>query len=435
MGASYTNSKLETIPADERKAIIDLTASIKDKVKTHRDAHAKNHGCIDGAKLKIRQDLPEDLQVGFFTPGREFDVVIRSSPGSGDAESNDWDGGAEGFAAKLLLKDEDQKRLVSLFGENQFFVDKNATVRKDGKADPRYYYRTFDIVTISRAREFFAETVADYPFFFVASGIAGQTAGKVVEDGKAEIQKLLADGKKDEAAKLAKELPTNAKIAANAVMEKYYYTGSATAIPDPNKVQRPRPREKEVILTLGRAHTKNPLTETYSSFVPSLFGKDKAGNDRAVKYEWAPCAKVDPEAYKIPAALGDLSQNKSFISEVLKYALREKQNCYKLNVIVSKPGFPSIEDSVAAWPSDTNPYVEIGTLTIPKKDAGKELMDNEFCERASFHPGHAPLEQFPVGNIQRARVGGPDYEGIYTTIAIARNLNLNKAQEEASTKK
>ena len=68
-----------------------------DKV-ARRDAHPKAHGCVTGS-LAMDADIPRDLRVGTFQPGKRYDAWVRFSNGSNaDDRSND----ARGMAVKLL---------------------------------------------------------------------------------------------------------------------------------------------------------------------------------------------------------------------------------------------------------------------------------------------------------------------------------------------
>lgn len=370
----------ESVPEGEVEDTAKLIGAIKSQLKDHRDAHAKDHGCVDGIKVRINKDLRE---CGFFKPGAEYDAILRSSSGSGAKASSDLDPGPQGFALKILLDADDQSRVLSPPGESIYFAP----------AEYPKHYKTFDIVTISRAREFFVNKVNDYFDFFGAQGTIAVAKAKAIAEGKSE-EEIAAIGL--------------------GLLKKLYIAPEG---------KPPRLKEAALLGMLNSIQTKNPLWETYGSWVPSLYGK------RAVKYEFTPCEKVDPNAYAIPSDIDEKSPN--FLREVLKHELREKEQCYKLNVQFHVKGMPSVEDAVEPWSTELSEYVEVAEIIIPKKEAGSELISQDLCETMSFHPGHAFAENYPIGGIQRARVGGKDsegklYKGIYTEISEQRNINAGK---------
>lgn len=382
--ATMVPNDYESVPEGEVEDTAKLIGSIKSQLKDHRDAHAKAHGCVDGIKVKVLSNLPRELQVGFFAKaGEEYSAILRSSSGPGVKTASDLEPGAQGFALKILLKPEDQKKVLSPPGENASFAP----------AEYPKHYKTFDIVTISRAREFFVNKVHDYFDFFGAQGAIGAAKAKAKAEGKSE-EEIAAIGP--------------------ALLKKLYIAPEGKA---------PRLKEAALLGLLGQAKTKNPLWETYGSWVPSLYGK------RAVKYEFTPCEKVDPDKYEVPIEGWDTNPN--FLREVLKYELRQGDQCYRLRVQFHEKGMPSVEDAAYAWSTEISDYVDVAEITIPKKEAGKELISEDLCETLSFHPGHAFAEHYPIGGVQRARVGGKDkegkeYKGIYTVISEQRNLNRGK---------
>jgi len=69
-----------------------------------RGVHPKSHGCVK-AFFEVRQDIPEELQVGLFAnPGQRFDAWIRFSNASVRVEHDLKDGkhGSRGMAIKVL---------------------------------------------------------------------------------------------------------------------------------------------------------------------------------------------------------------------------------------------------------------------------------------------------------------------------------------------
>jgi len=389
-------NRFESVGATERSDISDLVNKIKAKLGVTRDAHAKAHGCVADVKVtvaidpKIDESVRKKLQVGFFSEeGKVYSAIARISPGAGNPKAPDQEGGPQGFALKLLLDKKDQEQLVPVFGENQLFVDEK-------------YYRTFDIITISHLREFFVNHIQDYPVFTAGQEAAGE-AGKT-----AFLEAIKAGKSPTEAGALAKG-------AGFAALAKAYFIIDG---------KEARKKEKALLLHVSAQRPKNPLLETYNSWVPSLLG------DEAIKYEIAPCETAVPSDYVVPAEI-DSAKDPNFLSKVIQYELAQKSHCYQLKIQLHQEGFPSVEEAVEPWPVDQSPYIKIATIEIPKKvEAGKALLDKNLCEAMSFHPGHASEAHYPLGGIQRARIGGKDakgeFEGIYTAIHRERNLNAQK---------
>lgn len=116
--ATMVPNDYESVPEGEVEDTAKLIGSIKSQLKDHRDAHAKAHGCVDGIKVKVLSNLPRELQVGFFAKaGEEYSAILRSSSGPGVKTASDLEPGAQGFALKILLKPEDQKKVLSPLGK------------------------------------------------------------------------------------------------------------------------------------------------------------------------------------------------------------------------------------------------------------------------------------------------------------------------------
>ena len=364
----FVENSFEVVPPNEKDEILRLTQMIAAGVKDRRDAHAKAHGCVGDVKVNVRDDLPEIYRVGFFaSPGKTYDAIARFSSGSGDQNAKDPQGGVQGLALKLLLDSEDQKKIVPLYGEDKHYVEDQ-------------YYKSFDILTVSVLKEFFIENVHDYFAFFGAKSNAEKTRQFALKDGKTPEQ-------------------------ADQIAQKIF----ATIFVKP-PLGKQRLREAQLLGQAGKAKPTNLLGEVYGSGVPSLLGQN-----HAVKYQITPCS--GPSVSTDPV---DPSQP-NFLGEQLKKSLVAADACFKLSLQLYKEEMGSIEDAVATWSETVSPYVEVATIFIPQKATGQELIDTEICEKASFHPGHTSKDHFPIGGIQRARVGGKDYEGIYTAIHRARN--------------
>lgn len=75
----------------------DAHAASADHV-ARRDAHPKAHGCVT-ASFTVDPNIPQELRVGTFVPGKKYDAWIRFSNGS---KQDDRENDARGMAIKLL---------------------------------------------------------------------------------------------------------------------------------------------------------------------------------------------------------------------------------------------------------------------------------------------------------------------------------------------
>lgn len=88
---------IDRIAAAARQQVEDSMRSDPSGV-ARRDAHPKAHGCVTGS-FAVNRDLPAELRVGTFQPGKTYDAWIRFSNGS---QADDRDNDARGMAIKLL---------------------------------------------------------------------------------------------------------------------------------------------------------------------------------------------------------------------------------------------------------------------------------------------------------------------------------------------
>lgn len=363
-GDSLTS--FENKPANEDAITQALIHNIKAGLGDRRDAHPKAHGCVEDVKVRILENLDADLEQGLFSrAGEEFNAIIRFSSGSSNPEVSDHAPGGQGFALKILLPEEDQRRVADISGE-EYFLDKK-------------YYKTFDIISINGIHEFMVETVADYPEFFAGVGAAAKSA--------------------KEAAMSGASAETIALVSFKALDDNYLHLSGQEG--------KKRPREAALMKKLGALNIYDPTATSYQSWVPSLLGKN------AVKYQINPCDDlVDATDSSILDEL-NLEKDPNFLRAVLKHRLLEKSLCFKIAVQKHEEGFPDVEDAVAAWPAST--YIDVAEIRIPQKTKGSELASEELCEKLSFNPAHATPEHRPIGGIQRAR------SLIYAAIESERN--------------
>jgi hypothetical protein len=107
-GATSAADK-EVVPPGEAAAIQAVTQTIVDTVNadyasgqrpSHRDAHAKGHGCVR-ASFQVVPNLRPDLRAGVFAQPRTYSAWIRFSNGNGEPQ-DDHLGDGRGMAIKLM---------------------------------------------------------------------------------------------------------------------------------------------------------------------------------------------------------------------------------------------------------------------------------------------------------------------------------------------
>jgi hypothetical protein len=90
-----------------------------------RDAHPKAHGCVSGS-FTVDANVPADLAVGTFRPGKRYDTWVRFSNGTNADDTKD---DARGMALKLigvdgerLLADNARTHDILLSNHHTFFI-------------------------------------------------------------------------------------------------------------------------------------------------------------------------------------------------------------------------------------------------------------------------------------------------------------------------
>jgi hypothetical protein len=367
---SHQLSEYEKKGPAEDQLIQGLISNISSRIDKKRDAHPKAHGCISDVKIEVLPNLGE-LQLGLFSePGRVYKGIARLSSGSNNPKTDDLSPGGHGFALKIFLPEGDRQRVADIPGE-QYFMDKS-------------YYKTQDIITISGIHEFMVNGLEDYPDFFKAVGTADALVARAQAEGATN----------DELA----------QIRARTLDEMYFHLNG----------QEGKRRLPEALLmkALGSVQTRDVLSDSYQSWVPSIYG------NKAVKYQIRPKnCEAQPSSVILPEASD--SDGPDFLRRNLVLKLKEDA-CFELAVHVHEPGYPSIEDAALPWPrkDETSSYRAIAKITIPALSGEEGLMDQNFCESLSFNPGHSVPEHRGVGAIQRSRTL------IYAAIETLRNQQV-----------
>lgn len=131
---------------------------------------------------------------------------------------------------------------------------------------------------------------------------------------------------------------------------------------------------------------ESPLRHDYFSMTPYAFG---AG--RAIKYWSRPCTETAPT----PA----LPHEPDYLRKALINELSAAPACFELLVQDQPPG-ADLDDAREHWQT---PFRPLGRIEIPAQSVDAPGRDMA-CENLSFNAANAPVEQAPLGEMNRLRV-------------------------------
>lgn len=129
----------------------------------------------------------------------------------------------------------------------------------------------------------------------------------------------------------------------------------------------------------------------YYSALPIRFG------EYAAHYAFWPAGPVD----MAPRGSGTHALRDDLVARLREAPLRFD---LLVQLFVDEERTP-IEDASVEWRESDSPFVPVADVVIPRQDlwseAGRRVED--FVERLSFDPWHAPVDFRPLGNMMRAR--------------------------------
>lgn len=100
------------------------------------------------------------------------------------------------------------------------------------------------------------------------------------------------------------------------------------------------------------------------------------------------------------------SRSADYLGDELRARLRGSDVEFDFAVqLYVDPERTPIEDASVEWREVDAPFVTVARLTIPQQDLGTDAgkRQEEYVERLSFDPWHAPVEFRPLGDMMRAR--------------------------------
>ena len=332
-------SGVEHVPDGEAEQIREI-AQLMVRLMEHRygggkpflrGVHPKGHGCAR-AMFTVKSDLSADLRVGVFaSPGVTYDAVVRFSN-----------------AAALVGPDV------------QDSVKDGVTTQQHGSRGMAVKVRGLAGISLASdepgTQDFLMVNSNVFPFANVADYLALMRAQFEYDD---KVEPTFA--------KFAKELAASG--------------GAVRA-----------QRAGQISAGIQRTAMTNPLSSTYFSAAPFLFGPD-----RVVKFAAMP-ASGTPEA-PLPASL-----DKDYLRAALAERLRNEGVSFDFAVQVRPPSPEAhVEDVTVPWDPADVPFRSVATIAIPKQDINGPDADAS-CESLYWTPWHTLSEHRPVGGINRLRL-------------------------------
>lgn len=299
-----------------------------------RDAHPKSHGVVR-AEFIIAEDLPEDLHIGLFKQG--LNRKNRSFPcwirfsNASNKVHSDSQKDMLGIAIKVMGVEGD---MILNTDKDSYFDDALTT-------DPQFSEE-------NHSQDFL---LMSHPVFLVA-----------------HIKDFL---------KLIKAAFGNDSLI------KFFFNPFDSHL-----------RTLWILLTMNKFHS-SPVDNRYWSNSAYAFGKDLAGNQRAVKYGLKPTAKFRST---IPKKKRD-----NYLKEALQAHLSEHGASFDFMIqFQTDADTMPIEDTTVDWPEKLSPFIKVATLNIPKQTFDSDAQ-MAFAENLYFSAWHSLPEHRPLGSINRAR--------------------------------
>jgi hypothetical protein len=147
---------------------------------------------------------------------------------------------------------------------------------------------------------------------------------------------------------------------------------------------------KDLLLIAGQK-VYNPLDPNYHSATPYKVGK------KSMRMEMRSC-KFDKDSRPF-------MPNKNFLSHRLSQSVSKKDHCFEFHLHVNENHLLNpIEDPTKRWSQNSSSRYYVGLLYIPIQNNINTTTKSAYCEEMSFNPWRAPLENRPMGAVNRSRL-------------------------------
>lgn len=146
-----------------------------------------------------------------------------------------------------------------------------------------------------------------------------------------------------------------------------------------------------ILLKAFNMKVGNPLDIDYHSATPYKLGPD------SMKMKFKSCKQRKDKLER--------NRDENYLSKKLMSSLDKNSSCFDFYVQPNRDKIKNnIENAQLKWNSKKSPFIKVGTLQIPKQSKESILSRNEACENSSFNPWRAPVENRPLGGVNRIRL-------------------------------
>lgn len=135
----------------------------------------------------------------------------------------------------------------------------------------------------------------------------------------------------------------------------------------------------------------NPLDLDYHSATPYKLGPTSS------KMKFVSCKK-DKET--VPKHAPD-----NFLKNRLAHYLDKKGTCFDFYIQPNNDKRRNkIENAQIKWKTKKSPFIKVGRLELPKQSKKETVSRDQVCQDMSFNPWRAPIENRPMGGVNRIRL-------------------------------
>lgn len=141
----------------------------------------------------------------------------------------------------------------------------------------------------------------------------------------------------------------------------------------------------------ARVKVANSLDVDYSSATPYKLGST------SMKFGFKSCRKQKDSLPEAPAH--------DFLKDRLAKTLAQEEGCFDFYVQPNKDSQKNnIEDAMVSWDEQKSPIINVGKLIVEKQQGFTSESRMRACEDMTFNPWRAPMENRPLGGVNRIRL-------------------------------
>lgn len=141
----------------------------------------------------------------------------------------------------------------------------------------------------------------------------------------------------------------------------------------------------------SRVQIANSLDINYASATPYKLGAT------SMKMKMVSCKQVKDTIPENP--------RHDFLGEVLESTLSKQEGCFDFYVQPNRdPKKNDIENAMITWDEKKSPMIHVGKLKIDQQSGFRTDEEMTACENLTFNPWRAPVENRPLGGVNRIRL-------------------------------